>query len=151
MAYFAAPNRILTSKVPISVGIIIPTLCLAFSARIRNPFVSWLDWFGKLLHLFTTNVLAILFEYTGLHYLWKYYFAEFSLLRYIHDIWIYITEAWSAKGLREARMKKQREIDIRRNQQEYEILKRQKERNEEEEKRRVYRLTRPLREMKEMV
>jgi hypothetical protein len=113
--------------------------------------VSWLDWFGKLLHLFTTNVLALLFEYTGLHYLWKYYFAEFSLLRYIHEIWKYIVEAWSSKGLLEARMKKQREIDIRRKQQEYEILKRQKQREEEEETRRIDRLTQPLREMKKEI
>jgi hypothetical protein len=60
--------------------------------------------------------LAALFEYTGLHYLWEYYFAEFSefsLLSYTHDTWKYIDEARSAKGVWEVRRRKQREFDIR--------------------------------------
>ncbi|KAH8602514.1 hypothetical protein B0O99DRAFT_603501 [Bisporella sp. PMI_857] len=47
---------------PISLAIIIPTLCLAFSARIRSPILTFITWLGKLMHLGLTNFSAVFFS-----------------------------------------------------------------------------------------
>ena len=95
---------------PISLGIIIPTLCLAFSARIRRPILTFLDWFGKLLHLILTNVTALVFDYTRIHYCWRYFLAHSNILRWLYKICKDCKENYGVKGLWEARKARKAKI-----------------------------------------
>jgi len=88
---------------PISLGIIIPTLCLAFSARIRRPILTLLNWIGKLLHLTLTNATALFFDYSKMHYYWRYCLAHSNVLKNIYKFCKDCKEDYGIKGLWEAR------------------------------------------------
>lgn len=106
---------------PISLGIIIPTLCLAFSARIRQPIVTpivtLLDWLGKLLHLTSTNVTALLLYYSKIHFYWHYCIAHSNILRRIYKFCKDFKKNYGTKGLLEARKARNAKIKRLREQE----------------------------------
>jgi hypothetical protein len=97
---------------------------LAAGNRI-STFIPF-DWLVNLVSLISTTIFALCFEYSGLHYIWRFYISNSPPARAIRRVWKISLDKWDTEALAERQKQRRKEIEKRRKLQE-KILKEKRE------------------------